>query len=278
MGTYWGALLVIISICCSASHTDRYHQVVMRDIGNKILWSLGDSSSRVMPIVSEGKTHTIAFEHPVSISYDTLITIVSQELNRHDITRFVVELKDCQTDLVFLAFAFNSPSDSLVPCRGRDTPLGCYKIEITLGAETSGYRFIIPFAGAGVIGWFLLFFFKSKQVGKAENADKGEHNTTRLRLGRYHFDANGKALIIDETILPLTDNETKLLSLLIANLNQTVTREMLMAEIWGEAGLMVISRNIDVLVSKLRKKLKDDPAIAIANVHGVGYKLVEQQL
>ncbi len=50
-----------------------------------------------------------------------------------------------------------------------------------------------------------------------------------------------------------------------------------MAEIWGEEGLVVIPKNIDVLVSKLRKKLNHDASVAIVNVHGVGYKLVEQR-
>jgi DNA-binding response OmpR family regulator len=36
---------------------------------------------------------------------------------------------------------------------------------------------------------------------------------------------------------------------------------------------MVVPKNLDVLVSKLRKKLSLDENIKIINVHGVGYKL-----
>jgi DNA-binding response OmpR family regulator len=46
-----------------------------------------------------------------------------------------------------------------------------------------------------------------------------------------------------------------------------------MKEIWEDRGLVVISRNVDVLVSKLRKKLSFYPAIKITNVHGRGYRL-----
>ena len=50
--------------------------------------------------------------------------------------------------------------------------------------------------------------------------------------------------------------------------------EKLMKEIWEDKGLVVISRNVDVLVSKLRKKLADDQSIKIVNVPGRGYKLI----
>jgi hypothetical protein len=45
-------------------------------------------------------------------------------------------------------------------------------------------------------------------------------------------------------------------------------------QIWEDKGLIVIDRNVDVLVSKLRKKLQSDPSIKILNVHGRGYKMV----
>jgi DNA-binding response OmpR family regulator len=34
------------------------------------------------------------------------------------------------------------------------------------------------------------------------------------------------------------------------------------------------ARSMDVYITKLRKHLKDDPAIQIMNIHGKGYKLV----
>jgi DNA-binding response OmpR family regulator len=45
-----------------------------------------------------------------------------------------------------------------------------------------------------------------------------------------------------------------------------------MKEIWEDEGIVVISRNVDVLVSKLRKKLSDDNSFKFINVHGRGYK------
>ena len=71
----------------------------------------------------------------------------------------------------------------------------------------------------------------------------------------------------------LTEKEAKLLTLLLNGINEIQNREYLMHELWAESGIMVISKNLDVLVSKLRKKLSLDENIKITNVHGVGYKL-----
>jgi DNA-binding response OmpR family regulator len=49
-----------------------------------------------------------------------------------------------------------------------------------------------------------------------------------------------------------------------------------MKELWEAEGTVVISRNVDVLVSKLRKKLSDDHDLKFVNVHGRGYKLVAE--
>ena len=58
------------------------------------------------------------------------------------------------------------------------------------------------------------------------------------------------------------------------NINQIVEREKLMKEIWEDESIVVISRNVDVLVSKLRKKLSDDNSLKFINVHGRGYKFI----
>jgi DNA-binding response OmpR family regulator len=51
------------------------------------------------------------------------------------------------------------------------------------------------------------------------------------------------------------------------------SRDFLMKEIWASGGLIVVGKNLDVLVSKIRKKLSLDDRIKISSVHGVGYKL-----
>ena len=50
--------------------------------------------------------------------------------------------------------------------------------------------------------------------------------------------------------------------------------EKLVKEIWEVEGIVVISRNVDVLLSKLRKKLSDDSSFKFINVHARGYKFI----
>ena len=77
--------------------------------------------------------------------------------------------------------------------------------------------------------------------------------------------------------ITLSEKETKALKIFAQNINQIVEREKLMKEIWEDEGIVVISRNVDVLVSKLRKKLSDDNSFKFINVHGRGYKFIIEQ-
>ena len=82
-----------------------------------------------------------------------------------------------------------------------------------------------------------------------------------------------KDLILELQKIQLSEKENKLLHLLLKKPNETTAREHLLKEIWENEGVFVISRNLDVLISKLRKKLATDPSVRITNSHGKGYKL-----
>lgn len=74
----------------------------------------------------------------------------------------------------------------------------------------------------------------------------------------------------DETI-ELSDKETESLNIFASNQNLVVERIKLRKEIWEAEGVFVIDRNVNVLVSKLPKKLAGDLSVKIVNVHGKGY-------
>ena len=73
--------------------------------------------------------------------------------------------------------------------------------------------------------------------------------------------------------ITLSGKEAKALQLFTEKTNQVIDRETLMKEIWEDEGTVVIL-NVDVLVSKLRKKLSEDPSVKIINIHGRGYKFM----
>ena len=79
---------------------------------------------------------------------------------------------------------------------------------------------------------------------------------------------------IEDKSITLSEKETKALKIFAENINQIIERELPKKASWEDEGIVVISRNVDVLVSKPRKKLSDDAAIKFINVHGKGYKLM----
>jgi len=88
------------------------------------------------------------------------------------------------------------------------------------------------------------------------------------------FDHQNLKLDIDGKVENLTQKEGDLLKLLVDNKGNTLRREQILKKLWGENDYF-LGRSMDVFISRLRKYLKADPGIKIENVHGVGFRLVE---
>jgi DNA-binding response OmpR family regulator len=91
-------------------------------------------------------------------------------------------------------------------------------------------------------------------------------------LGKYTLDLSNHQLQIAGKQISLTTKEVELLRVLYSNKNQLITREKTLKAVWGSDNYF-IGRSMDVFITKLRKYLKDDPDIAIVNVHGTGFRL-----
>jgi DNA-binding response OmpR family regulator len=70
----------------------------------------------------------------------------------------------------------------------------------------------------------------------------------------------------------LTKKEAKILTLLVQHLNKVLPRDIVLNAVWGQDDYFV-GRSLDVFITKLRKYLKEDESVSIANIHGVGFKL-----
>lgn len=92
------------------------------------------------------------------------------------------------------------------------------------------------------------------------------------RIGSYVFDPNNMTLSDKVDSRTLTKKEAALLQLLSENKNRMVTREHALKTIWGDDDYF-IGRSMDVFITKLRKYLKNDKNVKIANIHGSGFKL-----
>lgn len=77
----------------------------------------------------------------------------------------------------------------------------------------------------------------------------------------------------NEVINQLTHREAHLLFHLIKNKNQVLDRSLILNKLWGNDDFFS-ARSMDVFITKLRKKLKQDSEIEIINVRGFGYKLI----
>ncbi len=94
-------------------------------------------------------------------------------------------------------------------------------------------------------------------------------------LGIFRFDTQKQQLIntSNESVIKLTTKESELLKLLCTNANKVLERNIALKTIWVDDNYFN-ARSMDVYITKLRKHLKEDPAVEIINVHGKGYKLV----
>lgn len=94
-------------------------------------------------------------------------------------------------------------------------------------------------------------------------------------VGAYMFDCQKQLLTHKPTGEEerLTHREAMLLDALIKNVNELTDRQVILKSLWGSDDFFN-ARSMDVFISKLRKKLAQDPEIEIINVRGYGYKLV----
>ena len=277
----FGSSILLIAILISAvpfinktnEIPEKHLEVVLRDLGHQLLLSAKDSSSRVMPVKKlNDHTYQISFQHEFGFISDSLINLVQRTFQKNALAKdYIVNLRNCKQNETVFAFEINSQTGDLTPCRGRTLEVSCYVIEIELLKKNTFNFFlllllIIPLS-------FLGFYMKDKFRKKEETASIVDNNDY-VQLGNFKFHTDNNILKIENKTIELSEKETKALKIFAENINQIVEREKLMKEIWEDEGIVVISRNVDVLVSKLRKKLSDDNSIKFINVHGRGYKFI----
>lgn len=92
-------------------------------------------------------------------------------------------------------------------------------------------------------------------------------------LGKYEFSPLRYELKKDGAVKKLSHREASLLQILVENRNSTVQRKDILMKLWGDDSFFN-SRNLDVYITKLRDFLKEDPAIEIITIKGIGYHFV----
>ena len=92
-----------------------------------------------------------------------------------------------------------------------------------------------------------------------------------LCFGKWEFDADRSELFSDDARLPLTQVESNLLKALASKNGEIISRE----ELAAMCNIDAAERTVDVQVTRLRKKLEDDPKLPkyIQTIRGRGYVL-----
>ena len=102
-----------------------------------------------------------------------------------------------------------------------------------------------------------------------------EEDETHLKIGHFKVDFRNLSLITNDSEQVMTQKEADLLKELIKNKNRILKREHILEKLWGKNDYF-LGRSMDVFISRLRKHLKSDQRLKIENVHGVGFRLVEE--
>ncbi|MGN8055736.1 winged helix-turn-helix domain-containing protein [Pedobacter sp. 22163] len=273
-------LLSFISVICvafSMTGGDDFaisrREVLLRRIGHELLLQSGDSISRVLPIkkIAENE-YQIEFENELTFQPDSLVTTTQRLFTKDPLTSdYVVNVLNCGNSSVAYGYAISkNKKDDIVTCRGRKQPKACYMINIKfkptgVNATTKGYIL----AGLPFLAFVGFIFLRS--VKRQKSLTSKEYNSL-FNLGSVLFDAKNRKLTINENITDLTGTETRLLLIFALSPNETIERSRLQKEIWEDEGV-IVGRSLDMFISKLRKKLEDDPNINIVVVRGKGYKL-----
>lgn len=118
---------------------------------------------------------------------------------------------------------------------------------------------------------------KIKAVLK-RNHDFAEKNpeTFEYKFGLFDFNSKLRELKVNGQTFVLSPKENELLRLLCEYKNDLLPRELALKKIWG-SDTYFNGRSMDVYIAKLRKYLKEDEKVEIVNIHGNGFRLVEQQ-
>lgn len=101
------------------------------------------------------------------------------------------------------------------------------------------------------------------------------HNKTNIvKIKEFTFDTLNLRVLKNNTEIRLTSLETRLLFILINNLNKTITRETLLEHIWEWTGNDVNDNTLTVYFKRIREKL--DSSIIIT-YKGIGYRINEER-
>lgn len=97
----------------------------------------------------------------------------------------------------------------------------------------------------------------------------------KTKIGNTEFDCDTLTVREDGKDTELPQKEFYLLYKLVASAGRIFTRHQIMTDVWGPDA-ETDSHTLDVHISRLRERFKDNPDFEIVTVRGLGYKVVKK--
>ncbi len=269
--------------------TQQHRSIVVRNVGHQVLLLVGDSTSVVLPVTNANERYQMRFAAAFGFQpFPLAARIDSVMASSHVRSPYFVEVISCEDKSVVYSYEVGGytieDTAAIVPCGVREYPKGCYEIAITFSTKKQSAQLAIkvldksnpPIKSSFVWLWWAIPIFALSIFGVylfLKRKSSEDQNGHIIAIGAYKFDKRNMHLTYNDETVELTSKEADLLFLLHSSANETIERDTILRIVWGDEGDYV-GRTLDVFISKLRKKLAADPAIKIANIRGVGYRLV----
>jgi two-component system, OmpR family, response regulator CssR len=101
------------------------------------------------------------------------------------------------------------------------------------------------------------------------NLTRQEMNEEKIHYESYLIDKDKRFVLFNDEEINLTTKEFDLLSLLLDNMQKSLTRDQILNSVWG-LDYFGNDRVVDDLVRRLKKKL---PLLKLESIYGYGYRL-----
>lgn len=255
--------------------------LALRRTAHYLLAEAGDSTSRIAA-VRQTAAHAWSIRLEQAFDYDRLPALLQASFEQHGIgPEYNVTVLRCIDAELQLGYnARDYVENNAAPCGGRDLEAGCYDIEVSFPALADPAQPPAYAAWAPALGGLLLVFLYAAWSTRRRRtppapAEPDAAESGWLPFGHSRVHLARQLLICGEKRHALTYREAKLLHLFAAHPNEVLERAHILQNVWADEGVLV-SRSVDVFVSRLRKMLRDDPSVSIAAVHGLGYRLEVQ--
>ena len=97
-------------------------------------------------------------------------------------------------------------------------------------------------------------------------------DTTEISTLPFHLDKGSREIYLDDVLLDLTKAEYEILSFMLENINQALTRDSIAAHS-DSINPDSSNKSIDVIIGRLRSKIEKNDKKFVYSVRGIGYKL-----